>query len=87
VTSDEALATIARMVRRGDVIFTRHAQERMDERGASADDVCEALVTAKRAEHEVQRDRWTVRGGEDTDGDPLNVVVAIEADVIVVTLF
>ncbi|HET7504270.1 MAG TPA: DUF4258 domain-containing protein [Kofleriaceae bacterium] len=87
MTDAEALALIRRMVRRGDVVFTRHAQDRMDERGASTDDVCNALVTARTAAHEPDRDRWKVSGGTDLDGDALQVVVAIEADVIVVTLF
>jgi hypothetical protein len=52
VTGAQALATIRRMVRRGDVVFTRHAQDRMDERDASTDDVCNALLTAKSAAHE-----------------------------------
>jgi uncharacterized protein DUF4258 len=87
VTDAEALAAIWRMVRRGDIVFTRHAQDRMDERDASTDDVCNALLTAKGAAHEPQRDRWKVSGGTDLEGDALKVVVAIEADVIVVTLF
>jgi hypothetical protein len=87
VTVAEALTTIRRMVRRGDVMFTRHAYARMDERGASTDDVCNALLTAKEAAHDPERDRWKVSGGTDLDGDALKVMVAIEADVIVVTLF
>ena len=87
MTDAEALTTIRRMVRRGDVVFTRHAYVRMDERGASTDDVCHALLTAKGAAHDPERDRWIVSGGMDLDGDALKVVVAIEADVIVVTLF
>lgn len=75
------------MVRRGDVVFTRHTQDRMDERGASTDDVCNALLTATDAAHEPEKDRWKVTGGTDLDGDALKVVVAIEADVIIVTLF
>jgi hypothetical protein len=59
----------------------------MDERGASTDDVCHALLTAKEAVHDPERDRWKVSGGMDLDGDALKVVVAIEADLIVVTLF
>ena len=68
-------------------MFTRHAQDRMDERGASTDDVCNALLTAKRAAYEPERDRWKINGGTDLDGDTLVVVVAIAADVVVVTLF
>jgi hypothetical protein len=59
----------------------------MDERGASTDHVCNALLTAKGAAHDPERDRWKVTGGTDREGDVLKVVVAIEADVIVVTLF
>lgn len=87
MTGAEALEAIRRMVRGGQVVFTRHAWIRMDERGASANDVCKALVTAKAAAHEPKLDRWKVAGGADLDGEPLVVVVAIEADVIIVTLF
>ena len=87
VTDAEALATIRRMVRRGDVRLTQHAHDRMDERGVEPEDVCNALVTATGATPEPERDRWKVTGGTDLDGDGLTVVVAIEADVIIVTLF
>ncbi len=87
VTDAEALATIKRMVQRGDVRFTQHAHDRMDERGVEPEDVCNALVTATGATHEPERDRWKVTGGTDLDSDGLTVVVAIEADIIIVTLF
>jgi hypothetical protein len=59
----------------------------MDERDAATDDVCNALITATSTAHDPERDRWKVTGGADLDGDVLSVVVAIEANVIVVTLF
>ena len=33
------------------------------------------------------RDTWCVSGGHDLDGDELTVIVAVEADVVVVTVF
>lgn len=49
----------------------------MDERNASESDVCNAVQTANSA----------VSGGCDHDGDPMVVIVSIEADAVVITIF
>lgn len=57
----------------------------MAERGAQYADVRHALAGARQcaaAEH----GRWKV-SGDDLDGDELTLIVAIEAGVIVVTLY
>lgn len=46
-----------------------------------------ALLTATEATKQDDRDNWRVGGGVDTDDDELTVIVVIEADVVVVTLF
>lgn len=59
----------------------------MDERGAVADDVVNALVTATSAVWQPDRSTWKVSGGSDLDRDDLTVAVDIQADVVVVTIF
>jgi hypothetical protein len=87
VTDAQALAEVQRLTRQGRVFFTRHANERLAERGATTADVRSALLGATTAAHQPERDTWRIAGGSDTDGDDLTVIVAIEADVIVVTVF
>lgn len=83
----DALARIKELVARGHVRFTFHARVRMDERNVSAGDVCNALATATKADHQMAKDNYRVSGGTDRDGEPLVVVVAIEADAVIITIF
>ena len=69
------------------VILTKHARDRMNDRGARRGDVINALITATSATYQPERFNWRVDGGADRDGDALCVIVDLEADVIVVTLF
>ena len=46
-----------------------------------------ALLGATSATEQRDRGCWRVQGGVDLDGDDLTVIVALEADVVVVTLF
>jgi hypothetical protein len=80
------LVEIQRLARRDRIVFTRHARERMVERGAERRDVRKALITASAA---VWQDRrtWCVTGGRDHDGDGMTVICDIESDVIVVPIF
>jgi hypothetical protein len=66
-------------------MFTRHAHQRMYERGAQEADVIHALMGANRCVGE-QPDCWKVTG-PDREGDPLTILVVLEAGVLVVTLF
>jgi hypothetical protein len=57
----------------------------MAQRGASANDVLEALSGARVCQAGPDQ-RWKVTG-PDLDGDDLTAVVAIDDDVVVVTVF
>ena len=83
----KALAEIKRLVQLGRVLFTGHARQRMADRGATVRDVLNALDTATDVTWQLDRQNWRVQGGTDLDGDDLTVIVDLEADVIVVTLF
>lgn len=84
----KALAEIKRLASLiGRIQFRWHAIERMDERGATKDDVKHALLSASAATWQPDHQTWKVTGGVDRDGDDLVCAVDIEADVIVVTIF
>lgn len=82
----KALGEIQRLARLDRIVLTRHAAKRMDQRGAKRGDVRAALVSATSA---LAQDGggWRVAGGCDREGDDLTVIVDIEADVLVITLF
>ena len=82
----QALAEVKRLAIARRVSFTKHAYDRMRERGAVVADVLAALSSATRAQHETGY-KYRVTGGVDRDGDELSVIVAIEADLLVVTIF
>lgn len=83
----QALAEIQRLAQLDRIRYVRHAKERMTERSVSHEDVRRALETGTAARGQADRDNWRVSGGVDLAGDELTVVVAIEADLIVVTVF
>ena len=82
-----ALAEIQRLSRLDRIVISRHANQRMNDRGATETDVRKALLTATAAIRQADRDNWRVEGGVDTDGDDLTLVCDIGVNVIVVTLF
>ena len=86
VNDTAALAEIHRLAQFDRIRFTRHAADRMDQRGAKREDVRAALVSGTVAIAQ-ERGGWRVEGGVDSAGDELTVIVDIEADVIVITLF
>lgn len=63
-----------------------HVRERMSERGVTMRCIARALRCATKAEFQ-PNSRWKISGGTDIDNDPLTVIVAIQRDVLVVTLF
>jgi len=65
--------------------ISRHAWERMAERGAQYEDVRHALATARRCRAQ-ENDRWKV-SGVDRGEDELTLIVVIEAGVVVVTVY
>lgn len=84
---NDALSEIKRLARLGRVRFSRHARDRMAERGASEPDVRHALVTATSTLCQSDRASWRLEGGFDLDGDDLVVVLAVEANVLIITVF
>lgn len=82
-----ALGEIKRYAVQGRIEYSSHGRKRRRERGASWDDIRNALCTATACgPSEDGPGRWKV-SGKDLDGDELLVVVVIEAGVIVVSLF
>ncbi|MBX3249583.1 MAG: DUF4258 domain-containing protein [Myxococcales bacterium] len=65
--------------------LSNHAKERCVARRVAYEDVRHALSTALRA-HEQPNGCWRVTG-RDLDDDDLTCIIAIEDDVVVVTLF
>ncbi|MBI4704199.1 MAG: DUF4258 domain-containing protein [Deltaproteobacteria bacterium] len=80
-----ALANIRGLACAWCIRYGRHAIERMDERGATRQDVQAALAGATECRAQPQG-RWKITGA-DRDGDELTVVVVIEDGVVVVTVF
>ena len=80
-----ALADIRGYAAANRIRILRHAWQRMGERGAQYEDVRHALAGARRCKA-ADQGRWKV-SGDDLDGDELTLVVAIEASVIVVTVY
>lgn len=66
------------------VFFTKHAFVQMDRRNVGEQDVMKVLVERRRVVR-ADQGRWKV-WGTDRTGDILGVVVAIENDLIVVTV-
>jgi hypothetical protein len=67
------------------VCFTRHAWQRMDERGTTERDVLHALKSAVSCVAQANG-TWKVPSN-DASGDDLTAVVALDDGVLVVTLF
>lgn len=87
MTDEEALRTIQGLCAAGRYHISRHAWERMIERSATPRDVLRAVATATRARHQPHGGTWRVLGGADLVGDDLTVIVALEGQVVVVTIF
>jgi hypothetical protein len=82
----QALADARGLASAGRIMISRHAELRMDERGATFDDVRQALISATSCRAEPAA-RWKVEGGCDRDGDALTMIITFEGSVVVVTLF
>lgn len=81
----EALEVVREAGLRGVFRISGHARTRMEERGVRYADLRFGLSNATRCVPQ-DRDRFRV-ASTDLDGDALDVVVAIEDHVVVVTLF
>jgi hypothetical protein len=80
-----ALVTIRQYAVAGRLAYTHHALERMAQRNVTRADVRRALTSAKSCRAGDAADKW-VALGPDTDGDDLDVVVVIEAGLVIVTV-
>src|SRR5512132_177645 len=69
----------------GRISLTTHARARMAQRNVKPGDLRSALVSAASCKDQLDG-KWKVTG-PDLDGDTLDVVVVIEAGVLVVTVF
>jgi hypothetical protein len=84
VTPAEALQAIRALAVKGRVRVKPHAYQRMQQRNVTFRDVSSALCRASTCE--VNNDKWRVTG-PDGDGDSLTCIVAVEDDVVVITVF
>ena len=83
----DALDEIQRLAKWWRFRWSRHALVRMAERDIQRADVRHALLTAKVANWQADRVCWRVSGGYDLAGDDLAVIVAIEDDLLIITVF
>ncbi|MBI5543087.1 MAG: DUF4258 domain-containing protein [Deltaproteobacteria bacterium] len=81
-----ALEDIRGLSKAGRVDILPHAWKQMLERGVEVRDVLLVLRTATECAEDKEPGKWLV-SGHDLDGDRLRMVVAIEGDVVVVTVF
>lgn len=82
--TQEALRFIRSCAQTGDVVITRHGRERMRERQVQWSDILCVLLSP--ASCLANNDKWKV-DGFDLDDDPLTCIVALEDEVIVITIF
>lgn len=85
VTATEALRTIRGLARAGRYVISDHAAKRMNQRNVRPVDIRCALQGATECVA-LADERWRATG-PDFDGDALSCVVAIEGDVVVITVF
>lgn len=86
MTDAEAVATIRRLAAAGRFYIVPHARQRAARRGVTSKDIRHGLANAREATWQTDHATWKVEGS-DLDGDALTLAVAIEASVIVVTVF
>ena len=85
-TAAEALADIKGYAAAGRIEVVPHAKQRMLQRNVRRLDLENALKNAKVCVPASNPENWKVTG-PDADGDDLEVVVAIEDGVVVVTVY
>lgn len=81
----EILQNIRGYAAAGRVVIIDHAWQRMEERGATQEDVLFALRTAHACSQQANG-RWKVFGS-DLDGVDMTVIVEMQSDLIVVTMY
>ena len=83
--ADEALGVIRGMARAGRIFISGHARKRMRQRQVEFRDISDALTYATTCK--AQADGSWKTSGLDASRDELVVVVKIEDELVVVTLF
>lgn len=84
MTSEQALKEIKENAHWGRVYITAHARKRMRERFVFEDDIYEAIDTAYQCTPD--EENWCVTG-LDCDGDELTLVISIEGQNVIITIF
>jgi len=90
VTPEEVLRHVAGAARVQQIVVIEHAWDRMRQRRLVLNDLFNALKTAKKAVFDPDRGyegRWLLSEGTALDGDPLDVAVELDGEVIVVTVW
>lgn len=85
MTPEDALELIKEYAMFGRVYFEPHALKQMRRRGASKQDIFAVLDTAKSCLPE-EEEKWML-SGVDVVGDDLTVIVSIEGQDVIVTVF
>ena len=70
----------------GGFLLSQHAYDRMLERRIKRAEVARALVDATEARNQGDG-TWKVSGGDDTDGVPLTLIVALVDGLLIITIF
>jgi Domain of unknown function (DUF4258) len=86
VTPAEALRDVQGFAQAGRIIITTHARRRMNQRGATYQDVRHALMMATGCDTGNEPETWKVTSA-DLDGDAMTLVVALDDGAIVITLY
>ncbi len=85
MATSEILEEIRENARWGRLIITWHARQRMFERSVFDEDLEEAIETAIKC-LEQEDGTWRVEGF-DMEGDELTLIIALEGDNVIITLF
>lgn len=86
MSCEEVLRMVRGYADAGRILLTRHARERMRERGTRWKDVRHALANAAACSDGNAPGRWIIRSA-DLDGDAMTLVVGLQDGVVVVTLY
>lgn len=63
-----------------------HARKRMAERGVTDRCLDIALQTATEATYQPNNDRWKLKGGVDSEGEPLTLILKLNGVLIITVL-
>jgi hypothetical protein len=78
MAGEALLEEVKRAARYGQILTSRHARDRLEERSVSAAEVSGAIATATKAIEQPETETIRLEGGTDADGLELTVVVAMD---------